>query len=206
MSPTGIPDVVAAIRDALAASDDIASVALGGSRARGTATDLSDWDFYLQGEPVELMTQIPALVASRRPLAAFWEPLSEQAGYMIVMNGPVKVDLFPIGGRRQIQPPWVPDSGNLAAIDGHFWDWTLWLASKSLRGQRDLVSSELAKMLWFLLGPLGVATCPASLDDAVASYRRAQADASRTYGAAIDPELGRQVSQALRRHGLLSPT
>jgi hypothetical protein len=54
-----------------------------------------------------MMAEIPALVASLGPLAAFWEPLSEQAGYMVVMDGPIKVDVFPVGARRQIQPPWL---------------------------------------------------------------------------------------------------
>lgn len=204
MSWAGEPDAVVVIREALEGSDAVASMVLGGSRARGTATELSDWDLYLEGEPEKLMAEIPALVASLRPLAAFWEPLSEQAGYMIVMDGPVKVDLFPVRGSRQIQPPWVPSGDTLAAIDEHFWDWTLWLGSKSLRGERKLVASELVKMHWYLLGPLGVATSPASLNEAVAAYRRARAEASQALAAAVDPELGRQVSQALRRHGLLA--
>ncbi len=203
MSWPGAPEVVVAIREALERSEVVASVVLGGSRARGTATGLSDWDLYLEGEAADLMAEIPALVASLQPLAAFWEPLSEQAGYMIVMDGPVKVDLFPIRGSRQIQPPWVPGVDTLAAIDAHFWDWTLWLGSKSLRGQRQLVVDELATMHWFLLGPLGVASCPASLSEAVASYRRARAEAVEAFGT-VDPELGRQVSEALRRHGVLT--
>lgn len=87
MSWPGEPDVVVAIREALERSKVVALVVLGGSRARGTATGLSDWDLYLGGEPADLMAEIPALVASLQPLAAFWEPLSEQAGYMIVMDG-----------------------------------------------------------------------------------------------------------------------
>lgn len=47
------------------------------------------------------MAEIPALVASLGPFAALWEPLSEVAGYMVVMDGPVKVDLFPTGAGRQ---------------------------------------------------------------------------------------------------------
>jgi hypothetical protein len=161
-------------------SEVVASVAMVGSRARGTATGLSDWDLYLEGESADLMAEIPALVASLQPLAAFWEPLSEQAGYMIVMDRPVKVDLFPIRCSRHIQPPWVPGAGTYAAIKAHFWDWALWLGSKSPRGERQLVVDELAKMHWFLLGPLGVASCPATLSEAVASYRRAPGTALPT--------------------------
>ena len=139
MSWPGEPDVVVAIREALERSEVVASVVLGGSRARGTATGLSDWDLYLEGESADLMAEIPALVAALQPLAAFWEPLSgAKAGYMIVMDGPVKVDLFPIRGSRQIQPPWAPGGDTLAAIDAHFWDWALWLGSKSLRGERHV--------------------------------------------------------------------
>lgn len=203
---TSEPDVVAAIRRAVEASEGVTSVTLGGSRARGTATDLSDWDLYLEGDHVRTVTEIPALVGSLHPLAAFWEPLSERAGYMVVMSGPVKVDLFPVGARRQIQPPWVPSAGTLGAIDAHFWDWILWLGSKSLRGERELVGDELAKMHWFLLGPLGVVSSPTDLQDAIASYRQAQAEASEFLGVVVDPALGQQVSEALRRHRLLDST
>ena len=204
MSNAGEPDVVVGIRGALERSDVVASVVLGGSRARGTATELSDWDLYLEGDPEEMMAEIPALVASLGPLAAFWEPLSEDAGYMIVMDGPVKVDLFPSGASRQIQPPWVPSADTIAAIDAHFWDWALWLGGKTLRGERQLVPDELAKMHWFLLGPLGATTAPTNLDEAVTSYRRVRAQASKAFGADVDPELGRQVSEALSRHGLVT--
>jgi hypothetical protein len=118
---------VTRLRDALDASDVVTTVALGGSRERGTATELSDWDIYLRGDPDGMVAMIPALVASFEPLTAFWEPLSEEAGYMVVMDGPVKIDVFPVGATRPIRPPWVLSADTLAAIDGHFWDWTLWL-------------------------------------------------------------------------------
>jgi hypothetical protein len=85
-----------------------------------------------------------------------------------------------------------------------FWGWTLWLGSKSLRGERQLIVDELTKMHWFLLGPLGVASSPPSLNEAVASYFGARAAASEALRAVVDPELGRQVSEALRRHGVVT--
>jgi hypothetical protein len=198
------PDVVAAIWEALDGSKVVSSLVLGGSRARGTATELSDWDLYLEGDPDRMMAEIPGLVASFAPLAAFWEPLSEQAGYMVVMDGPIKVDVFPVGARRQIQPPWLLSADTVSLIDAHFWDWTLWLGGKALRGERQRVAEELAKMHGFLLAPLGVASAPASLDEAVTSYRRARARAVGVLGAVVDQELGQQVSEALQRHGLLA--
>jgi len=197
------PDVVAAILEKLHESKAISSVVVGGSRARGTATALSDWDIYAEGDPERMMVEIPALVASFAPLAAFWEPLSEQAGYMVVMDGPTKVDIFPIGGSRQIQPPWVLTADTLPSIDGHFWDWILWLGGKTLRGERQLVADELVKMHQFLLRPIGVASAPASLAEAIASYYEARARAADALGVAIRPELGRQVSEALQSHGVL---
>jgi nucleotidyltransferase-like protein len=199
------PDVVTAIREALDGSEAVSSVTLGGSRARGTATALSDWDLYVEGDPDGMMEEIPALVASFGPLAAFWEPLSEEAGYMAVMDGPTKVDVFPVGAGRRIQPPWALRADTLTSIDGHFWDWTLWLGGKALRGERQLVADELLKMHGYLLAPLGVASAPESLDEAVAVYRRARAEAMDALGVAVSPELGRQVSEALHRHGLLAP-
>lgn len=199
------PDVVTAIREALDGSKVVSSVVLGGSRARGTATALSDWDLYVEGEPEGMMEEIPEVVASFGPLAAFWEPLSEQAGYMGVMNGPTKVDVFPIGASRRIQPPWLLSADTLASIDGHFWDWTLWLGGKALRGERQLVADELVKMHGYLLASLGVASAPRSLDEVVALYRRARAEAVDAHGVAVNPELGRQVSEALHRHSLLAP-
>jgi hypothetical protein len=150
-----------------------------------------------------MMAEIPALVASLGPLAAFWEPLSEAAGYMVVMVGPTKIDVFPLGARRHIQPPWRLDADSLPAIDAHFWDWTLWLGGKSLRGEWGLVADELDKMYRFLLAPVGVATAPTSLDEAVASYLRARQQAVDSLGVVVQGELGRQVSEALRRHVLL---
>jgi hypothetical protein len=204
VSRAGEPDVVRAIWGALDGSKVVSSVVLGGSRARGTATELSDWDLYLEGDPDGMTAEIPGLVASFGPLAAFWDPLPVQAGYMVVMDGPIKVDLFPIGATPRIQPPWVLSADSLASIDGHFWDWTLWLGGKALRGERQRVADELAKMHGFLLAPLGVASAPASLDEAVASYRRARAQAMDTLGVAVHQELGQQVSEALQRHGLLT--
>lgn len=204
MTWAGEPNAVSAIREALDGSSVVSFVVLGGSRARGEATELSDWDIYLKGDSKAMTEEIPALVASFGPLAAFWDPLAEEAGYMVVMDGPTKVDVFPVGASRQIQPPWRLSGDSLASIDAHFWDWTLWLGSKALRGQRQLVSDELAKMHWFLLAPLGVASVPVSLDEAVASYDRARAQAMAALGVVVQQELGRQVSEALRRHGVLA--
>jgi hypothetical protein len=201
---TGEPEVVTAIRTALERCSAVTSVTLGGSRERGGATKLSDWDFYLAGDSEAMMAEVPVVIASFAPLAAFWEPLAEEAGYMVVMDGPTKVDVFPTGGRRPIQPPWVVSAETLVQIDGHFWDWSLWLGGKTLRGERELVANELLKMHGFLLEPIGVADAPTDHGEALAVYLRARASAMDALGVSVDPELGRQVSDALRRHRVIA--
>jgi predicted nucleotidyltransferase len=200
---TEAPEVVVAIRTALEHCSSVTSVTLGGSRERGRATELSDWDLYLEGDTGAMMVQVPEVVASFGPLAAFWEPLAEEAGYMVVLDGPIKVDVFPRGGRRRIQRPWVLSAETLVQIDGHFWDWSLWLGGKTLRSEHELVAKELKKMRDFLLAPIGVAAAPKTLGEAVDVYLRARASAMNALGVSVDPELGRQVSDALQRHGVI---
>jgi hypothetical protein len=197
------PEVVQAVWQALQSVPVVEAVRLGGSRAQGRATELSDWDLYLDGDPDKLVGEVPGLVDRFGPLAAFWEPLSEEAGYMTVMSGPVKVDLFPNGARRDVQPPWQPRPDTLGRVNAHFWDWVLWLGSKSLRHETTLVADELAKMHWFLLGPLGVERPPRSLQEAVDAYEQVSTEMSGQFRTSIDQRLGRQVHGALRRHRLI---
>jgi hypothetical protein len=99
------PEVVAAIRTALDHCRSVTSVTPGGSRERDSATELSDWDLYLEGDPEAMTVQVPEVIASFRPLTAFWEPLAEEAGYMVVIDGPIKVDVFPTGIVKISGPP-----------------------------------------------------------------------------------------------------
>ncbi|MBV9680781.1 MAG: nucleotidyltransferase domain-containing protein [Solirubrobacterales bacterium] len=83
MLPTEAPEIVRMVWHTLGSTDAVGALILGGSRAKGSATELSDWDLYLEGEPAKLMAEVPGLMAPLRPLGAFWEPLSEEAGYMM---------------------------------------------------------------------------------------------------------------------------
>jgi hypothetical protein len=93
------------------------------------------------------------------------------------------------------------NAATLAAIDDHFWDWMLWLASKRLAGRNELVTAELGKLHAHLLAPLGVAAIPDSLDEAVAGYeaardgweKRLRRRVTRTAETAVLPSL-RQLS------------
>jgi hypothetical protein len=190
--------------EALRRQAEVACAELVGSRARGDATPLSDYDLR-----VDLVTGIDTPTCpsatemfGQRPLAELWDPLARSVVKMFVLRGPTKVDVI-FSVPNTPLPPWKPSAATLAAIDQHFWDWTLWLASKTLRGAEDVVAQELDRMQWFLLGPLGCTVAPRRLDDAVATYLALRADAERNYLVEVPRELGAEVVQALQQHGVL---
>jgi hypothetical protein len=148
-------------------------VSLVGSRARHDATPPSDWDFQIDApDCTDLVASLPAVVREFGPLAAFWDPLSQRSVYMIVLSGPVKIDLFPCHEVRRPAPRWKPTATNLTDIDDQLWDWTLWLGGKSLRNQSPLVLSELNKMFDLLLASLGVDEVPEAISDAIQKLLR----------------------------------
>ena len=166
-----LPDDVVMV---LTSDARIATVELTGSRARGEATSLSDWDFTVTAVDFEAVRDaLPSLTAALRPVAAQWDRLSPIWCYMLILAGPAKVDLL-FDQPHPVAPPWPVTAATLAAIDDHFWDWALWLASKQLAGRNDVVTAELGKMHAHLLGPLGVTAVPGSLGQAVAEYRAAR--------------------------------
>jgi hypothetical protein len=119
---------------------------------------------------------LPELVEPLGPLAQLWDPLSRHWVYALILRGPVKVDLV-FDVPHQPQPPWRPGADTMLDIDAHFWDWLVWLVGKRHRGDRGLVHDELTKMYRHLLGPLGVGAGPATLEEAVADYLDARAQA-----------------------------
>jgi hypothetical protein len=199
-----VVDVPARVEEVVAPHPAVERVELVGSRGRGDATALSDWDFKIHTTDASALARdLPTLVRSLEPLAAQWDRLVERAVYMLVLPGPAKVDLFPGEERREIEPPWEPTPVNFAAIDAHFWDWTLWLGSKVLHGRTDVVDEELRKLHHNLLGPLGVADPPQSIDAAVAEYCRARDRLEHEWRISIERKLGDEVSQALERNGVI---
>jgi predicted nucleotidyltransferase len=197
-------DVPARVTTALASHPDVVRIELVGSRARGDATALSDWDFRIDTtDGAALAHDLPALAAALEPLAAQWDRLTERATYMLVLPGAIKVDVFPGDERRAIEPPWEPGAANLVAIDAHFWDWTLWLGGKVLAEKIDVVADELTKMHGHLLGPLGVPEPPSTVDSAVGAYRLARDRRERGWGISVSRRLGDEVATALARHGVV---
>ena len=179
----------------VASHSAVTSVELTGSRARGAETPLSDWDFRIEGDMEAIVRDLPQIAAQLDPLMAMWDPLSERAVFMFITQDGVKVDLFPGDETRALQPPWDPGTDDPQQIDGHFWDWTLWLGGKTLGGKHDLVREELVKMHGHLLGPLGAPEAPTSVAEAIECYT-ARRDPT------VDTTLGAVVTARLAEHGL----
>ncbi|WP_067459205.1 nucleotidyltransferase domain-containing protein [Actinomadura macra] len=187
----GIADYIAG---SVLAHPTVRQVELAGSRARGTATELSDWDFHVFVEDFgHIASDLPELARPRNPLAAQWDPLGDVASYLLIFPGPTKIDLlFPDVPRRS-NPPWRAGPDTLAAMDAHFWDWTLWLVSKRRRGMTDRVRGELLRMSRHILEPLGIPSVPPSLEEAVARYIRARDRLETRYGLRLPRQLEQEV-------------
>jgi predicted nucleotidyltransferase len=174
---------------------EVRGIRLAGSRATGHARPDSDWDFLVEARDFgAVAAALPELVAPLEPLAAQWDRLSEEQCWMLILRGPVKVDLIFPEEPHIHERPWVPSAENLAAIDAHLWDWLLWLRSKP----DELVATELEKLFVHLLRPLGVERVPSSVADAVELYRPARDTAAERFGCVVSPALEAEVARALR--------
>jgi hypothetical protein len=198
----GIAEEVA---EAVAAHPAVGRVEPVGSGARDTVPDAG---FRITAFQVtvedfgEVAGDLPDIVAPFDPLSAQWDPLGEHAGHLLIFRGPVKVDLVFPEVWRNPNPPWRVGPDTLAAIDAHFWDWTLWLVGKSRHGMRDRVRGELLKMTRHLLQPLGIGTVPLSLEEAVDRYVRARDRLETRYGTRVSRCLEREILPLVRApHG-----
>jgi len=168
-------------------------VQLVGSRAAGTATAVSDWDYAVDTDNFQAVAaDIGSLTAELGPLAQQWDRLSETQCWMVMLPGPAKLDFIFTEPHDQ-EPPWHPEPSNLAAMDCHFWDWAWWLRSKEVRGKSELVASELHKLYDHILHPMGVEVLAVSLDSAVAGYLVARERLEGQFAVAVPRALERAV-------------
>jgi hypothetical protein len=196
----GDRDLAGSVRAALLQHPHVRDVELVGSRATGSSTPLSDWDFAVTTDRFDAVArELPSLVAGLEPLAQQWDRISDYPCYMLMLSGPVKVDLIFPEEPYESLPPWTVTVETLDGIDRHFWDWILWLASKREKSQDDLVRRELLKMSEHLLRPLGVDRVPGSIEDALDSYRFARDQREREFGLEVSRRLEGEVLPALRR-------
>lgn len=186
------------VRAVLLPHPDIRAVELVGSRAGGSPTPSSDWDFVVVTERFdEVGRALPALVAELEPLGQQWDRISAYPCYMLLLAGPVKVDLIFPDEPFESLPPWTVSAETLDGIDQHFWDWILWLASKREKREDELVRRELIKLRDHLLGPLGVDRVPGSIGAAVDGYRAARDEREREFGVEVSRRREREVLPVL---------
>jgi hypothetical protein len=177
----------------------VRGVNLIGSRARGDPTPFSDWDFeILTDDFPSVSIAIPSLVASLRPIAQQWDRLSTHECYMLVLDGPEKVDLlFDVPHKEERR--WTASASSLQAIDDHFWDWLLWLLSKEAAGRDEVVFEELGKMFDHLLEPMGVLDRPRDLPAAVHAYVDVRESQERRHDVLVTRRLEGEVRKAWTR-------
>jgi hypothetical protein len=191
-------DIAVSVRAVLLPHPDIRAVELVGSRAGGSPTPSSDWDFVVVTERFDEVGRVlPALVAELEPLGQQWDRISAYPCYMLLLAGPVKVDLIFPDEPFESLPPWIVSAETLDGIDQHFWDWILWLASKREKREDELVRRELIKLRDHLLGPLGVDRVPGSIGAAVDGYRAARDEREREFDVEVSRRREREVLPVL---------
>jgi hypothetical protein len=191
-------DIAASIESVLLPHPAVRGVELVGSRADGSPTPLSDWDFIVVTDRFDDVARaLPELVTPLDPLAQQWDRISDYPCYMLMLTGPVKVDLIFPGEPYESLPPWTVTPDTVDGIDQHFWDWILWLASKREKGQDQLVQGELVKMRDHLLRPMSVDRVPGSIEAAVERYRSARDEWERELGIEVSRRREREVLSVL---------
>lgn len=190
---------VDAVAEAVRAHPAVSDVTLIGSRARGTPNPYSDWDYDVATDDFGAVAQaLPALVEPLQPLCSLWDPLAGHGCYMTILSGPTKIDLL-FDAPAQVRPPYDVSAANLADVDAHFWDWSLWLTSKIAGGKDDVVEAELVKMSGYILEPMGVAATPSDLVAAVDSYLAARDRLEVDFDVRVGRRLASEVEPVVRR-------
>ncbi len=195
-------NVVAEVTTALERHPAVTAVRLVGSRQQGTAGELSDWDFEVDTEDFNAVARdLSALISPLEPLAQQWDPLSPHANYMLMLRGPMKVDLIFFDQPFQQRPLWKVCPDTLESIDHHFWDWILWLAAKHSAGKQELINEGFVEMSSYLLRPMGAEGVPSSIEAAVDLYMAARRELEKRLDVGVSDEIGREVRRALRQSG-----
>jgi len=173
-----------------------------GSRAEGRAHALSDWDLSVETADFDrLARDLPRLLEPFEPLAQFWDPYSDHDAYMVILPGPVKLDICFFDRRREWSPAWEVRPDTLEAIDRHFWDWILWTEQKRRGGYDDKVSRSLADIYELMLRPMGVEKSPRSVGEAVRSYSEARDRLERELGVSVGRALEDEVRPVIAGTG-----
>jgi hypothetical protein len=141
---------------------------------------------------------LPRLVDPLEPLSRQWDRLSPFPTYMLMLHGPVKLDFLFLDRPNPPAPPWRVSAATLPAIDDHFWDWILWLASKEWRAA-EFFPEQLPLLHEHLLGPMGVKEVPGGVAEALDAYLERRAALERELGVEVSRELEHEVRPAVAR-------
>jgi hypothetical protein len=182
----------------LEAHHSVRRAELVGSRAAGRASVHSDWDFWITCDNfAALASELPQLFAPLHPLAQQWSRFGRYRCWMLVLPGPVRIELmFPAEGQDPPGPR-QPSADNLAAMDAQFWDWVLRANGKQAVGGNTEAVIELELIFEDLLSQLGVQAKPRSLAEAVECYRLARDAAEASFGIRVPRHLETEVAKQL---------
>jgi hypothetical protein len=195
-----VKDLVEAAIGAVAGHPAVTSVALAGSRARGTHHELSDWDFAVETPDFDAVAgDLPELVAPLDPLGVQWEPLGHFSVYQVLLRGPTKLEYLFLDHAQDPRPPLDPSRETLAAIDNHFWDWIWWITTKASIGRDDLVADHLRQLHRHLLRPMGVATRPKDIHAAIDVFLARRDALEREFGVSVPRALEEEVRRGISR-------
>ena len=177
-------------------------VELAGSRARGTHTELSDWDFAVRtSDFAAIARDLPALVEQLEPLGAQWEPLGRFPVYALMLRGPTVVEYLFLEYPQQARTPVEPSAETLPAINAHFWAWIWWLATKASSGRDDLLEQHWPRLFRHMLGPMGATAVPDGIDTATRSFLACRRELEREYGVELSRALEWEVRGGIERLG-----
>ncbi len=191
-------DVGEAVLALLGGHPLVGRLVLTGSRADGTAHELSDWDFLVTTYDFpRLVADLPRAVHPLQPLAQQWDRYSDHACYMLMLPGPAKVDLIFPDRKQGWAPPWEPSAETLVPIDMHFWDWIHWLEQKRRSGKADALAKSLGDLYDLMLGPMGAKKPPGSVDEAVEVYLALRDRLEQRYGVSVPRKLEDAVRPVL---------
>jgi hypothetical protein len=196
------PDLAATVSWTLLAHPAVHSVTLVGSRAHGDPSPLSDWDFVIAADDAAaVISALPTLVTPLDPLAQQWDRLGPTTYrcYMLMLRGPVKIDLILPDVPHQPAPRWVATPENLEAIDHHFWDWILWMTAKEQGQEHELVHQQLGRISDHLLRPMGVEDVPATIARATDDYITARDRLADRSGVHVSHRVQDEVKPILPR-------
>jgi hypothetical protein len=197
-----VDDLIATAIGLVAAHAAVTEVEFAGSRSRGTHDELSDWDFAVTTSDFRAVSQdMPSLVAPLHPLGEQWEPLGHFPVYQVLLRGPTKIEYLFLAEVQDARPPLQPGAETLAAINTHFWDWIWWLTAKAAAGRDDVVADHLPQLHEYLLQPMGIATEPAGIDEAIAAFVARRDALERQYGVRLPRALEDEVLSGKRRVG-----